>query len=157
MGNGMGIEWIAVGIVMAGGAVFVGFPVGVGVGYAWRARISRMRRLQATEEQRRTKIDRELARLDAMRAEHPDGNPPEEAVSADANSSGSTIAEAIDVGKEKVRRVRRARRKVIRSSTEVAKRTARDGTARKAPRKVKLKVITGDVVQEPEQDRGQAH
>ena len=143
----MDIEWIAVGIVMAGGAVFVGFPVGVGVGYAWRARISRMRRLQAAEEQRRAKIDRELARLNATRAEHPDGNPPEEAVSAD--SSGSAIAEAIDVGKDKVRR---ARRKVIPSGTEVAKRTAR-----KAPRKVKLKVITSDVVQEPEQDRGQAH
>ena len=154
MGNGMDIEWIAVGIVMAGGAVFVGFPAGVGVGYAWRARISRRRRLQAAEEQRRSKIDRELAQLNAMRAEHPDGNLPEEAVSADANSSGSAIAEAIDDGKGKVRR---ARRKVIPSGTEVAKRTARDGTARKAPRKVKLKVITGDVVQEPEQDRGQAH
>jgi hypothetical protein len=84
-----------------------------------------------------------------MRAEHPDGNPPEEAVSADANSSDITIAEAIGVGKDKVRR---ARRKVIPTGTEVAKRTAR-----KAPRKVKLKVITGDVVQEPEQDRKQAH
>ena len=149
MGTGMGIEWIAVGIVMAGGAVFVGFPVGVGVGYAWRARKSRMRRIQFAEEQRRTKIDRELARLDATRAERPDGNPPEEAVSANANSSDSAIAEAIDVGKDKVRR---ARRKVIPTGTEVAKRTAR-----KAPRKVKLKVITGDVVQEPGQDRGQAH
>ena len=145
----MGIEWIAVGIVMAGGAVFFGFPVGVGVGYAWRARISRMRRLQVAEEQRRTKIDRELARLDATRAERPDGNPPEEAVSANANSSDSAIAEAFDVGKDKVRR---ARRRVIPTGTEVAKRTAR-----KAPRKVKLKVITGDVVQEPEQDRKQAH
>jgi hypothetical protein len=154
MGNGMDIEWIAVGIVLACGAVFAGFPVGVGVGYAWRARISRMRRLQAAEEQRRAKIDHELAQLNAMRAEHRDGNPPEEAVSADANSSDSAIAEAIDVGKDKVRR---ARRKVIPSGTEVAKRTARDGTARKAPRKVKLKVITGDVAQEPKQDRGQAH
>jgi hypothetical protein len=150
----MGIEWIAVGIVIAGGAVFVGFPVGVGVGYAWRARKSRMRRLQAAEEQRRAKIDRELAQLQAMRAGHPDGNPPEEAVSADANSSDGAIAEAIDVGKDKVRR---ARRKAIRSGTGVAKRTARNGAARKAPRKVKLKVITGDVVQEPEQDREQLH
>jgi hypothetical protein len=148
MGNGMGIEWIAIGIVMAGGAVFVGFPVGLGVGYAWRARKSRMRRIQFAEEQRRTKIDRELARLDVMRAERPDGNP-QEAVSPDANSSDITIAEAIDVGKDKVRR---ARRKVTPSGTEVAKRTAR-----KASRKVKLKVITGDVVQEPEQDRKQAH
>jgi hypothetical protein len=152
MGSGMSIEWIAVGIVMAGGAVFVGFPVGIWVGYAWRARLSRMRRLQAAEEQRRAKIDRELARLDDMRAEHPGGNSLEEAVSADANSSGA-IAEAMNVGKDKARR---ARRKVIPSVTEVAKRSARDGTARKAPRKVKLKVITGDVVQEPEQDRGQA-
>lgn len=127
-------------------ALFVGFPVGVGVGYAWRDRISRKRRLQAAEDWRRAEIDRELARLDIMRAERSDGNPVDEAVAASANTSDRAIAAAIEVGKDPVLR---ARRKATPSGEEVEKRTACDRKARKAPSKVKLKVVRGDVIQEP--------
>jgi hypothetical protein len=46
----MGLEWIGFGAVLAAGAVFVGFPFGVAVGYAWRDRISRARRAQYLAE-----------------------------------------------------------------------------------------------------------
>jgi hypothetical protein len=65
----MGIEWIAVGIVFAAGALLrslglldglldllifailiFGFPVGVLVGYRWRDRVSRQHRVQPLAE-----------------------------------------------------------------------------------------------------------
>jgi hypothetical protein len=46
----MGVEWIAVGAVLAAGALFGGFPIGVFVGYRWRDRISRNRRLRVALE-----------------------------------------------------------------------------------------------------------
>ena len=51
----MGVEWIAVGVVLVAGALFIGFPFGVAVGYAWRDRISRARRVRylVEREQRR--------------------------------------------------------------------------------------------------------
>jgi hypothetical protein len=138
----MGSEWIAVAIVVAGGALFFGFPVGVGIGYAWRDRISRMRRLQFAKESRRAEIERELARLDIMRAERSNRNPADQAGAASPNTSDRAIPGAIEVGKDPVRRARRA-------GEEVEKRAVRDGKARKAARKVKLKVVRGDVIQEP--------
>jgi hypothetical protein len=56
----MGIEWIAIGVVFAAGALFVGLPVGAGVGYWWRDRISRARRLRHRAEHERK--DAELHR-----------------------------------------------------------------------------------------------
>ena len=133
------------GIVVAAGALLIGFPVGVGVGYAWRDRISRIRRLKLAQEHRRAEIDRELAHLDAMRAARADG-PADETVATSPLASEPPTAEATNVGEGPVRR---ARRKATPSGEEIGKRTARDGKARKAPRKVKLKIVRGDVIQEP--------
>ena len=52
------VEWIALGVVVAAGALFLGFPVGVAVGYAWRDRISRARRVRYLIE--RARKDAEL-------------------------------------------------------------------------------------------------
>jgi hypothetical protein len=52
----MGIEWIAVGAVMFAGALFLGLPVGVAIGYVWRDRISRARRLLVQQELRRQEL-----------------------------------------------------------------------------------------------------
>jgi hypothetical protein len=51
------VEWVAVGIVLAAGALFVGFPFGVAVGYAWRDRISRARRVRHRVERARRRAD----------------------------------------------------------------------------------------------------
>jgi uncharacterized protein (DUF2062 family) len=58
-------EWIAVGVVMTVGAVLIGFPVGVAVGYAWRNAISRSRRIryQVERERQRAKPDGAAAAL----------------------------------------------------------------------------------------------
>jgi hypothetical protein len=56
-------EWVAVGAVMAAGAVLIGFPAGIAVGYAWRDRISRARRALVEQERRRAKPDAAAAAL----------------------------------------------------------------------------------------------
>jgi hypothetical protein len=139
----MGAEWVAVVIVMAGGALFVGFPAGVGFGYMWRARISRMRRLQAAEEWRRGEIDRELALIAAQHLECSKVNSAHDVIAESRDTSDRAVVKVI--GKDTMRR---ARGKVS-SSEEIKNRTARDGKERKAPRKVKLRVTTANVVQEP--------
>jgi hypothetical protein len=50
-------EWIAVGIIVAVGAVLLGLPVGVVVGYTRRDTISRSRRIrhQVERERRRAR------------------------------------------------------------------------------------------------------
>ena len=58
------VEWVAIGVVLAAGALFVGFPVGVAVGYAWRDHISRARRARYLVEQERRHA--ELRRQDKM-------------------------------------------------------------------------------------------
>jgi hypothetical protein len=53
-GFAMFLEWVAVGAILAAGAVLIGFPFGVAVGYAWRDAISRARRIRyLTERERR--------------------------------------------------------------------------------------------------------
>jgi hypothetical protein len=50
----MGVfEWVAVGVLLTAGALFVGFPFGVAFGYVWRDRISRARRHLVEQERRR--------------------------------------------------------------------------------------------------------
>jgi hypothetical protein len=49
--------------------------------------------------------------------------------------------------------ISRARKKATGSNDPVAKRTGKDGKRRKMPTKSKLKVVTGDVLQEPGPDR----
>jgi hypothetical protein len=50
----MFLELAAVGAILAAGAVLIGFPFGVAVGYAWRDAISRARRIRyLTERERR--------------------------------------------------------------------------------------------------------
>jgi hypothetical protein len=55
----MDIEWVAVGVVMAAGAFLIGLPAGIAIGYAWRDRISRARRIRywTEQERRRAKPD----------------------------------------------------------------------------------------------------
>ena len=55
----MGNEWFAIGVVMAAGAVLIGLPAGIAIGYAWRSAISRARRIRYWNEQehRRAKPD----------------------------------------------------------------------------------------------------
>ena len=67
----MGVaEWVAVGVILVAGALFVGFPVGVAVGYAWRDHISRARRARYLVEQERRHA--ELRRQDKWPAEETD-------------------------------------------------------------------------------------
>jgi len=50
----MFLEWAAVGAILAAGAVLIGFPFEVAVGYASRDAISRARRIRyLTERERR--------------------------------------------------------------------------------------------------------
>ena len=55
----MGSEWVAVAAVLAVGAVFVGFPFGVAVGYLWRDRISQARRMRYLIERERRRAEDE--------------------------------------------------------------------------------------------------
>ena len=58
----MGVaEWVVVGFILGAGALFVGFPVGVAVGYAWRDRISRARRASSVIRQARRRAELEAA------------------------------------------------------------------------------------------------
>jgi hypothetical protein len=61
----MGIEWVAVGIVLITGAIFFGFPLGVLVGYTWRDRISRERRARFIIEQERRRGERHSGTMSA--------------------------------------------------------------------------------------------
>jgi hypothetical protein len=54
----MGVEWAAIGVVLAAGALCIGFPLGTVFGYAWRDRISRVRRLRAKQEWQWAERDR---------------------------------------------------------------------------------------------------
>jgi hypothetical protein len=148
----MGSEWVAVGIVVAVGAFFVGFPIGVGVGYAWRDRISRMRRLKFAQEHRRAEIDRELALLDNMRAERSDerrvGKPAEEVAAASPGLSTQVRAEATSIPHPTISP---AVRKATGSNEPVPMRSD-EGKRRKMPKKSKLRAVPSDV-QEPGPDR----
>jgi hypothetical protein len=53
----MSVEWVGVGIVFAAGALLVGLPAGVAIGYAWRAAISRRRRLRHLVERGRRRAE----------------------------------------------------------------------------------------------------
>jgi hypothetical protein len=64
--DGMGIEWIAVGVVLAAGAIFFGLPLGVFVGYTWRDRISRERRARFVIEQERRRAEHNSGRMSAI-------------------------------------------------------------------------------------------
>jgi hypothetical protein len=153
----MGVEWVAVGAVLAAGALFVGFPFGVAVGYAWRDRISRARRIRhlVEQERRRAELDgaaTALARPDTRPAGRSDGlrvGKPEVAA-ASPGLSARVIAEETGIPHATISR---ARKKATGSNDPVAKRTGKDGKRRKMPTKSKLKVVTGDVLQEPGPDR----
>jgi hypothetical protein len=77
------VEWVVVGAVMAAGALFCCFSFGVVVGYAWRDRISLMRRCRVDQELKFAELDRALAvALD-------------EAVAANSNKSDRSFAKVI--------------------------------------------------------------
>jgi hypothetical protein len=152
----MGVEWVAVGAVLAAGALFVGFPFGVAVGYAWRDRISRARRHLVEQERRRAELDgaaTALARPDTRPAGRSDGlcvgKPTEEVAAASPGLSARVIAEETGIPQATISRVRK---KATGSNDPVAKRIGKDGKRRKTT-KSKLKVVTGDFLQEPGPDR----
>jgi hypothetical protein len=63
------VEWVAVGVVLAAGAVLVGFPFGIAVGYAWRDRISRARRVRYLIERERRRAELDSAAIAVARAD----------------------------------------------------------------------------------------
>jgi hypothetical protein len=124
----MSVAWVmsvAVGALLAAAALFFCFSFGVIVGYAWRDRISRRRRLLAEKEQKLEELAHALRR--AM-SEH--------AVSTNPDASDGAIAEAIGVTELTVNRARKAVK-------------ARDAVE-KRPRKVKLTLVLGGVPHEQE-------
>ena len=139
----MGIEWVVFGGVLAVGAVFVGFPSGVAVGYVWRDRISRARRRLAEQERRRAElIDSAAAQARMVAGRSDEVGKPEAVVAASPSKRSTGIPRAT---------VSRARKKVNGSKDPVANRKGRD-SKRAKPTKSKLKV-TGDVTQEPDSER----
>jgi hypothetical protein len=145
-GGGMGTEWIAVGILLFAGALFVGFPFGVAVGYEWRSRISRMRRLRYVAEQERLR-----AELDAgvTALARPDMRPATgEVAVASHNLSARAIAAETGIPNASLSR---ARKKATGSGDPIAKRSGKDGKRRKRP--TESKVVTSDFLQEPGSDR----
>jgi hypothetical protein len=124
----MGVEWVAVGAVLAAGALFVGFPFGVAVGYAWRDRISRARRIVVEQERRRVELDgaatavarpaatRPAGRSDGLRV----GKRAEEVAAASLGRSARVIAEETGIPHATIGR---ARKKATGSNDPVAKRT----------------------------------
>jgi hypothetical protein len=157
----MGVEWVAVGAVLAAGALFVGFPFGVAVGYGWRDRISRGRRIRylVARERRRAEPDgaaTALARPDTRPAGRSDGlrvgKPAEEVAAASPGLSARAIAEETGIHDATISR---ALKKATGSNDSVAKRTGKDGKRRKMPTESELKVVRGDVLQEPGPDRMQ--
>jgi hypothetical protein len=121
------VVWIALGAILAAGALFISFSFGVVFGYAWRDRISRRRRLQAEQEQKLEELAHALGRALS-----------EEAVIAYSNASDGAIAEAIGVSERTVNRARKA----VATTEAVEKAGA-------ATRRVKLTVVQGGVHQEP--------
>ncbi|WP_156898892.1 hypothetical protein [Bradyrhizobium erythrophlei] len=145
----MGIEWVAVGIVLVAGALFFGFPIGLAVGYAWRDRISRARRIRflAEQEQRRWELN---AANTAFAG--PDGRSDNlvREITARSLVSDQVIAEEPDVSQATISRVRR---KAAGPNDQIAKPADKDGKRRNVPTKSKLKVMTSDVPQKSALDR----
>jgi hypothetical protein len=141
----MGIEWVVFGGVLAAGALFVGFPSGVAVGYVWRDRISRARRHLAEQERRRAELIDSAAAHARMVAGRSDGlGKPEDVAAASLSPSIRVIGIPQATAS-------RARKKVNGSKDPVANSKGKD-SKRKAPTKSKLKV-TGDLTQEPDSER----
>jgi hypothetical protein len=143
----MDIEWTAVGAVLAGGALFIGFPIGIVIGYAWRDRISRMRRIRylAEQERRRTELDGATTAF-----ARPDGLLGNKQVREIATARSSLSARVI-VGENDVSKanVSRAQKKPAGANDPTSKRTGNDSKRRNLPTKSKRKVMTGDVLKEP--------
>jgi hypothetical protein len=153
----MGIEWVAVGAVLAAGALFVGFPFGIAVGYVWRDRISRARRIRHLVEQERRRAEPDgsataLARPDTRPAGRSDGLRIGKAEVAAASPGLSARVVAGETGIPDAT-MSRAQKKATGSNDAVAQRTGKDGKHRKMPTKSKLEVVTRDVLQEPGPDR----
>jgi hypothetical protein len=138
----MGVEWVAVGAVLAAGALFFGFPAGVAVGYMWRDRISRNRRLRVALERARAELDvpPALALMDIMPIERSNGKTAEEAVVANPTTSDRPIAKAIELNQSSVSRARKPTGAVA----SVDKRPRRQSA-----KNVKLTTVTGDAHQQP--------
>ena len=153
----MGVEWVAVGAVLAAGSLFIGFPFGVAVGYAWRDHISRARRIRhvVEQERRRGELDgaaTALGRPDTRPAGRSDGlrvgKPTEEVAATSPSLSARVIAEDTGIPHATISRTRK--RSTVAHATVA---NGKDGERRKMPTKSKLKVVTGDVLQEPGPDR----
>lgn len=137
----MGIEWVVFGGVLAAGAIFVGFPSGVAVGYVWRDRISRKRRRLAERERRRAELIESAAAHARLVATRSDVGKPEEVAAASPSIQGIGIPQVT---------VSRARKKVKGSKDPIASRKGKD-SKRKTPTKSKLKV-TSDLTQKPDSE-----
>jgi len=152
----MGIEWVALGVVLAAGALFLGFPVGVVVGYAWRDRISRARRVRYLVERGRRRAEDDAATVitrpdirPAGRMDVPGIGKPAEQV-ASPRLSARVIAEETGIPHATIDRTPK---KATGSNDPVAKRDGKDGKRRKMSTKSKLKIVTGDVQQETSPNR----
>jgi len=148
------IEWAAVSVLLAAGALFFGFPFGVAVGYAWRDRISRARRALVVQQRRRAELDGavpalalpdvEPARLvDVLHAGKPAGEPKA------ASPGPSALVSANETGIPQGT-MSRARKKANGSNDRPAERSGQDGKHRKVSTKSRLKIVIGNVLQ----DRG---
>jgi hypothetical protein len=143
----MGVEWIAIGGVLAAGALFVGFPFGVAVGYAWRDSISRSRRLRVKQELRRAELEGAAAafappdiKLAGRLGKFHVGRPVDD-VAAASDLSAPAAGEP-STARPTVKRA-------TGSNKAIAMRNGRDRKRRKVPEKTKLKVVTTEVLQEP--------
>ena len=123
----MEIEVIAFGAILAAGALFVGLPLGVAVGYAWRDRISRARRGLFQQERRRAELN--VAAI------------PRSSIPALVAAEETSIPHAT---------ARRTRKKATQSKDSVANDIGKD--RKRKPAKSKLKVVTSGVLQEPSSD-----
>jgi len=148
----MGVEWIAIGGVLAAGALFVGFPFGVAVGYTWRDSISRSRRLRVKQELRRAELEGAAAafappdiRLAGRSGKRHVGRPVED-VAAASDLPALAIAEKTSIPRPPASQ---ALKRATGSNKPIAMRNGRDRKRRKMPEKAKLKVVTTDVLQEP--------
>ena len=148
----MGVEWIAIGGVLAAGALFVGFPFGVAVGYTWRDSISRSRRLRVKQELRRAELESAAAafappdiklagRLGKLHAGKPAEN-----VAAPSDLPALAVAEETSIRRATASQ---ALKRATGSNKPIAMPNGRDRKRRKMPEKSTLKVVTTDVLQEP--------
>ena len=119
----MGFEVVAFGAFLAAGALFLGFPLGLAVGYAWRDRISRARRDLFQQERRRAELN--VAAI------------PRSSIPALVAAEETSIPHAT---------ARRTRKKATESKDSVAN-GIKD--RKRKPTKSKLKVVTSDVLREP--------